>query len=122
VASNVTFNSTGIGDKGRILGTDTSRGVPRLSNTEEKKETDVPGFLTHIDTLAKTTLKIDNVQVVEIPRATGVRLYGDGEYANLIVDGFDYGKVYAESMRITDGPYANGYGVLEIVFVGNLQE
>ena len=113
----ITFGATQIGDIASLDSINYDAGGKVFKITADKQSSDAKAFLTYFKNLL-TTVGADDVQVVSIPRAKGVRIYANVTKENLTVYGTNYGKTACKSGKIKEY-HANGYGVFELEFIGS---
>lgn len=113
----IKFGATQIGDVANLGSIDYSGGTVVYRVIADKQTDGATEFLNYYKSLLNT-IGADDVQVVSIPRAKGVRIYQDAVKAKLDVWGTDYGDVVPTGARVRDF-FASGYGTFEIDFVGS---
>lgn len=113
----IKFGETQIGDVANLESANYSEGAVIFRVVADKQEDDAKGFLNYYKGLLNT-MGADDVQIVSIPRARGVRIYQNAEKETLTVWGIDYGNVVCKSGRIRS-IFGNGYGIFEVEFIGS---
>ncbi len=118
MASNITFGTTEIGDRGILQSIDQWEGFIVYIVRAEKQSATAKAFIDYVKTVG-LALGCDDIRIVNIPRALGVRIYSDKDKEDLIIDGVNHGKVAGVSVKVIDY-FANGFGVFEVEFRGSM--
>ena len=115
----VTFGGTTIMDTGVITSRDSAGGQETITVTGETKQSSISALKTFIDSLRGTYLKPDDIQIVNIPRTVGVRIYSDFDAKTLSVGGLSFGSCVCTGLRL-NASYENGYGIIEATFIRSI--
>ena len=113
----IKFGGTQIGTIAILRNTDYSEGQIIYTVEADYQAGSAKSFLAYVKNLF-STIGVDDVQAVSIPRATGVRIYADVTMQTLTVNDVSYGSVACRSAKI--GAYhPSGYGTFELEFIGS---
>jgi len=113
------FGTDKIADYAECESYEAAGGVVTLRVKFELDEGSNAAFRDKVEDIVKNYLQPDDIQIVNIPRTVGVRIYTDAPQKEVKVANRSYGTLACASVSI-ELEDASGYGVVVAVFKGSI--